>query len=71
MRDIEPPSCYSFVFNFFLMVYNNPSSQSGFTFQDIESLCNLRRIHLTQHELDLVMKCKNWANAEIKELKKE
>lgn len=41
------------------------------TFQDIESYCKMRKIELSQYELDLINKMSRWAGEEIGKLRKE
>lgn len=41
------------------------------TWQDIDSYCRLRKITLSQLEIDYLLKIKNWASDEIYNLEKQ
>lgn len=70
-HDIPVPLCFKYIYNVFIELYNNASAESGFTWQDMESYCAVRKIKLSQLEIDYIIKCKNWANSEINKLRKD
>lgn len=61
----------------FLELYNGCTVVGGIstfkhiTWTDIESYCRIRKIDLTQLEVDYLIKIKAWASEEISKLDKE
>lgn len=70
LRDIPPPPCMAFVFEAFIELYNM-SGEGGITFADIETYRRVRRVELSQYEIDCLIKCRGWAQREINRLDKE
>lgn len=62
------PFCFIYIFNIFMELFNN-SGEGGFNWQDINSYCQVRKINLSQTEIDYIMKCKKWASNEISKLR--
>lgn len=75
--DYPCPFCFLFIFKVFLELYNGCTVVGGFsafkhiTWQDIESYCKIRKLELTQLEIDYLLKIKGWASDEIYNLEKE
>lgn len=75
--DKPVPCCFVFIFNVFLEIYNSCTLVGGLTYarnitwQDIESYCRLRKIDLSQLEIDYLLKIKGWADQQIAELEKD
>lgn len=75
--DYPCPFCFLYIFRIFLEVYNGCTVVGGFssfkhiTWQDIESYCRIRKIELTQLEVDYLLKIKSWASDEIYKLEQE
>ena len=71
LKDILPPVCFVYIFNIFMELWGNKSTDNSFTWTDLKSYCDMRKIELRQYEISLIMKCKSWANNEISKLKED
>lgn len=69
LRDPDIPFCFMFVFNSFLEIYN--CCHETMTWTDILSYAIMRNIKFRQTEIDYILKCNNWANAQIKKMRDE
>lgn len=69
LRDPIVPSCFIFVFNSFTEIYT--MSRECITWTDIESYAIMRKVDFTQYEIDLIVKCNNWASEQISRMRKE
>lgn len=75
--DYPCPFCFLYIFKVFLELYNSCTVIGGvsyfehITWQDIDSYCRVRKIDLSQLEIDYLLKIKNWAKDEINKLEKE
>lgn len=69
LREPNIPFCFLFVFNSFLEIYN--FSGETITWTTIYSYAKLRRIEFKQIEINYILKCSNWANAQIKKMRDE
>lgn len=69
LKDIPIPPCFLWVFNVFLEIYG--MSIDAITWKDIQSYCEMRKIQLSQYEIDVIIKIKRWANEEIAKLKED
>lgn len=67
LRDIDPPVCFSYIYNVFIELYNG--CKDMITWADIESWCILRKCELKQYDIDLIRKMSNWADSEISKLR--
>ena len=69
LKDPHIPFCFLFVFNAFLEIYNYSGEQMTWT--DIRSYVIMRHIEFRQIELDYILKCCNWANAQKQKMREE
>ena len=69
LKDPDIPFCFSFVFSTFLEIYNH--CHETMTWTDICSYAIMRKIDFKQIEIDYILKCNNWANAQIKKMRDE
>ena len=69
LREPDIPFCFLFVFNSFLEIFN--CCNEVMTWTDILSYAIIRNIKFTQTEVDYILKCNNWANAQIKKMRDE
>lgn len=67
LRDPNVPPYFLFIFNSFLEIYN--CSGESITWTDIQSYAILRNVKFTQTEIDYILKCINWANVQMKEMR--
>ena len=67
LRDPDIPYCFLFIFNSFIEIYNH--CQETMTWTDILSYAIIRNIKFKQTEIDYILKCNDWANAKIKEMR--
>lgn len=56
-----------FVFRAFLEIFNH--SGETVTWTDIKNWCEMRRVVLTQFEIDHILMCIGWANSQIKKMR--
>ena len=68
LREPIVPPCFLFIFSSFIEIYN--LCAEGITWKDIESYAILHKIDFTQFEISLLVKCSNWANEKISEMRK-
>lgn len=69
LRDPDIPFCFMFVFNAFLEIYS--LCKETITWTDIASYAIMRKIDFRQKEIDLILKCNNWANEQIRLMKED
>ena len=69
LRDPHIPFCFLFIFNAFLEIYNQ--CHEVMTWTDIRSYAIMRKIDFRQVEIDYIIKCNSWANAQIKKMRDE
>ena len=69
LKDPDIPFCFLFIFNTFLEIYN--CCDETMTWTDIRSYAIMRKIDFRQTEIDFILKCNNWANAQIKKMRDE
>ena len=69
LRDPDIPFCFMFIFNTFLEIFNN--CHETMTWTDILSYAIMRKIDFKQIEIDYILKCNNWANAQISKMRDE
>lgn len=69
LKDPDIPFCFMFIFRCFMEIYNN--CHETMTWTDINSYAILRKIDFRQIELDYILKCNSWANAQIKKMRDE
>ena len=70
LQDKPVPPCFQYIFEIFLELYNM-SGENGITFNDIATYSKVRKVELSQLELDYILKCRAWASKEIHELEKK
>lgn len=46
-------------------------SIDAITWKDVQAYCDMRKIELSQYEIDVIIKIKRWANEEIAKLKED
>ncbi len=69
LKDPVVPFCFLFVYNAFLEIYN--CCHENITWTDICSYAIMRKIDFKQIEIDYILKCNNWANAQIGKMRDE
>lgn len=69
LRDPKVPPCFLFIYNCFLEIYN--CSGESITWTDILNYAIIRKIDFRQIEIDYILKCNNWANVQIKQMRDE
>lgn len=67
--DIDIPTCFIFEFNTYLEIYK--MSGDSVTWCDIEAYCNVRRLCLSQREIDVIISINRMAVSEIARLKED
>lgn len=67
LKDPDIPYCFMFVFKCFMEIFNNCHEQMTWT--DIHSYAILRKIEFRQIEIDYILKCNTFANAQIKKMR--
>lgn len=66
LREIEPPVCFYFVYGAFIEIKNH--CYKVMTLRDIRAYEELHNCKLTEYEIEVIMKCNNWAEHKISEL---
>ena len=69
LRDPDIPFCFLFIFNSFLEIFN--CCNEVMTWTDILSYAIMRNVKFSQTEIDYILKCNSWANAQIKKMRDE
>ena len=69
LKDPDIPLCFMFVFNCFLEIFNN--CHESITWTDINSYAILRKIDFRQIEINYILRCNSFANAQIKKMREE
>ena len=69
LKDTDIPFYFLFIFNTFLEIYN--CCNETMTWTDIQSYAIMRKIEFRQIEIDFILKCNGWANAQIKKMRDE
>ena len=67
LRDPNIPFCFLFIFKSFIEIFN--CCHENITWTDIASYAIIRKIDFKQIEIDYILKCNNWANAQIQEMR--
>ena len=69
-KDIPIPFCFSDIFNMFLEMYVM-SGQDGITWQSIRAYCEVRKLKLSQFEIDYIIKIRSWAEDQISQMRED
>ncbi len=69
LKDPDIPFCFLFIWNSFIEIYNY--CHEVITWTDIYSYAIMRKISFNQFEIDYILKCNSWANAQIKKMRDE
>ena len=69
-KDLPVPECFEYLFEMFMELYSF-SGEDGITWQEIESYCHVRRLALTQFEIDYIIKIRLWADSQISEMRED
>lgn len=69
MRNIPIPDEFVWIFQVYMEIYG--MATEGITWNDVESYCRMRKVDLTQYEINTLLKIKRIANATIKKLKED
>ena len=69
LKDPDIPLCFLFIFNTFLEIFNH--CHEVMTWTDIYSYAIMRKIDFKQIEIDYILKCNDWANAQICKMREE
>ena len=69
LKDPDIPFCFLFVYNSFLEIFN--CCHETMTWTDILSYAIIRKIDFKQIEIDYILKCNTWANAQINKMRDE
>ena len=69
LRDLPIPPCFEYIWRCFLEIRNYSGEQ--ITWTNIYSWCRMRKVDLTQKEIDYLMLINGFANKEIERLREE
>lgn len=69
LREPNIPLYFSFIFYAFLEIQS--CSGECITWTDIASYAKMRKIDFSQYEIDLLLKCKTWAENQMSKMREE
>lgn len=65
----QVPVCFSFLFDVFLSLRS--TAESGITYTEIKSYCELMDTKLSKYDICLIFKMNGWANEVINEIRED